>query len=65
MKIEDGQKKPSIIFPIVGFGIRFAVGMDPATTVGMLNMIIIQLVILSPFRSVFFLHDKLIVKQLF
>lgn len=64
MKTEAGQKERRIIFSIVGFGISFAVGMDPTIIVGMLLMMIIQLFILSPFRSVFFLHDKLIVKHL-
>jgi hypothetical protein len=65
VKIEHRQKELRIIFPIVGFGIRFAVGMYPATTVRMLNMITIQLFILSHYRAVFFIRDKLIVKHLF
>jgi hypothetical protein len=41
VKIERGQKEPIIIFPIVGCGISFAVGIDPATTVGRLTIKII------------------------
>jgi hypothetical protein len=65
VEIEGGQKEPRIIFPKVGFCISFAVGMDSTTTVGMLNMTIIHLFILSLFRSAFLLHDELIAKHLF
>lgn len=45
MKIKRGQKEPTIIFPIIGFRVSFAVGTDTATTVGMLIMKIIAIFI--------------------
>jgi hypothetical protein len=65
VKIERRQKELRTIHPIVGSGISFAVGMDPAPTVGTLIMKSIQIFIFPPFRAVFFIHDKLIVKRLF